>query len=177
MTIVLPPMYLVLVVSLKAIKESVYEENIDLKYNYHGTRSSHYSNNVKNSLMFSRMSQPYLTVNYAYFKPYEITFELKDPTQSRMRLVRALSLVLIYRYLQKETWTNLCKQDVLEPAERSEWIAGSFIVPKSDAQARWVTDFRHLNSPVYVAESIQSPRFRISLSRCCGYKWVILYWT
>ena len=34
---------------------------------------------------------------------------------------------------------------VLEPCGRSEWISGSFIIPKKDGRVRWISDFRGLN--------------------------------
>ena len=40
---------------------------------------------------------------------------------------------------------RLLKIWVIEKATRSEWIAGTFIVPKKDGRVRWITDFRDLN--------------------------------
>ena len=34
---------------------------------------------------------------------------------------------------------------VLEKAQRLEWIAGTFIVPKKNGRVHWITDFRGLN--------------------------------
>ena len=34
---------------------------------------------------------------------------------------------------------------VIEKATQSEWIVGTFIVPKKDGRVRWITDFRGLN--------------------------------
>ena len=40
---------------------------------------------------------------------------------------------------------RLLEIGVIEKATRSEWIAGTFIVPKKDGRVRWITDFRGLN--------------------------------
>ena len=40
---------------------------------------------------------------------------------------------------------RLLEIGVIEKAARSEWIAGTFIVPKKDGRVRWITDFRGLN--------------------------------
>ena len=40
---------------------------------------------------------------------------------------------------------RLLQIGVIEKAARSEWITGTFIVPKKDGWVRWITDFRGLN--------------------------------
>ena len=40
---------------------------------------------------------------------------------------------------------RLLKIGVIEKAMQSEWIVGTFIVPKKDGHVRWITDFRGLN--------------------------------
>ena len=40
---------------------------------------------------------------------------------------------------------RLLEIGVIEKATRSEWIAGTFIVPKKDGRVRWITYFRGLN--------------------------------
>ena len=45
----------------------------------------------------------------------------------------------------KEELNRLISIGVIEKARRSEWIAGTFIVPKKDGRVRWITDFRGLN--------------------------------
>ena len=40
---------------------------------------------------------------------------------------------------------RLLEIGVIEKAARSEWIAGTFIVPKKDGRVRWIMDFRGLN--------------------------------
>ena len=45
----------------------------------------------------------------------------------------------------KDELNRLLSIGVLEKAQRSEWIAGTFIVPRKDGCVRWITDFRGLN--------------------------------
>ena len=45
----------------------------------------------------------------------------------------------------KEELNHLISTGVIEKACHSEWIAGTFIVPKKDGCVRWITDFRGLN--------------------------------
>ena len=68
---------------------------------------------------------------------------------------------------------QLVEMDVLKPATRSEWIAGSFIIPKKDATARWITDLRHLNlnirRHVYPMQRIQD-----LLTKRTGYQYITI---
>ena len=45
----------------------------------------------------------------------------------------------------KEELSCLISIGVIKKAQHSEWIASTFIVPKKDGRARWITDFRGLN--------------------------------
>ena len=45
----------------------------------------------------------------------------------------------------KEKLNRSVKIGVLEPTKCSEWIAGTFIVPKKDGCVRWITDSQGLN--------------------------------
>ena len=49
----------------------------------------------------------------------------------------------------KEELRRLISIGVIEKAQRSEWIAGTFIVPKRDGRVRWITDFRGLNKSLH----------------------------
>ena len=63
--------------------------------------------------------------------------------------------------------------DALEKAWRSEWIAGSFIVPKRDTSARWVSDFRALNMSL-VRKIYPMPYIQDIITKRPGYKYVTL---
>ena len=43
---------------------------------------------------------------------------------------------------------RLLKIGVIEKAMRSEWIVGTFIVPKKNGRVCWITDFRGLNKSI-----------------------------
>ena len=45
----------------------------------------------------------------------------------------------------KEELSHLISIGVIEKAQCSEWIAGTFIAPKKDGRVQWITDFRGLN--------------------------------
>ena len=63
----------------------------------------------------------------------------------------------------------LLKIGVIENATRSEWIVGTFIVPKKDGCLCWMTDFRGLNKSVRCKVY---PLCKISeiFQQCSGYK-------
>ena len=104
------------------------------------------------------------------FKGYEIELELKDdakPHASRAYPVPRIQLPIFKRELNE-----LVNQGVLEKAERSEWIAGTFIIPKKDGKVRWITDFRALNRAIK-RRIYPIPKIQDILSRRSGYKYVI----
>ena len=43
---------------------------------------------------------------------------------------------------------RLCKIGVLCKINRSEWAAGTFVIPKKNKQIRFITDFRELNKRI-----------------------------
>lgn len=45
----------------------------------------------------------------------------------------------------KNELDKLVELEVFEKGDRSQWIAGTFIIPIKDASVRWITDFRALN--------------------------------
>ena len=78
------------------------------------------------------------------FKKYEVELEVKEgaiPKQSRPYPVPRVHLKAYEARLNE-----LVELGVLERAPRSEWISPSFIVPKKDASARFVTDLRAFNA-------------------------------
>jgi hypothetical protein len=70
-----------------------------------------------------------------------------DPTATP-HCVRAYPVAESLRTLFKGELDRLVAEDVLEPAPRSEWIAGTFIIKKKDGRVRWITDFRGLNNAI-----------------------------
>ena len=62
------------------------------------------------------------------------------PVRRRPHSVPTSHLTVFKAELQR-----LLQIGVIEKAARSEWIAGTFIVPKKDGRVRWITDFRGLN--------------------------------
>jgi len=71
--------------------------------------------------------------------------------------------------LQKEL-QKLCEFDVLEKTGASEWGAPSFIIPKKDGSARWVTDFRDLNKMIK-RKVYPLPKITDTLHKWRGYKY------
>ena len=68
----------------------------------------------------------------------------------------------------KEELNHLVKIGVLEPAKHSEWIAGTFIIPKKDGRVRWITDFCRLNK--YLKRKVYLlPKISDILARRTGY--------
>ena len=67
---------------------------------------------------------------------------IENPTPIRHRpySVPTSNLTVFKAELQR-----LLKTGVIEKTMRSEWIVGTFIVPKKDGRVRWITDFRGLN--------------------------------
>ena len=66
--------------------------------------------------------------------------ENPKPVRRRPYSVPTSHLTVFKAELQR-----LLQIGVIEKATRSEWIAGTFIVPKKDGRVRWITDFRGLN--------------------------------
>jgi hypothetical protein len=58
---------------------------------------------------------------------------------------KAYALPHMHQQVFKDELQRLCKIKVLERCGRSEWAAGTFIIPKKDGRVRWVSDFRMLN--------------------------------
>ena len=105
----------------------------------------HLSNEQKSSLPKVLLKFPKLfDGKLKAFKPREISLDLK-PNAEPHAVPRACPVPRTHLEAFKKKLEELLEQDVLEEAGRSEWISGSFIVPESDAQARWVSDFRVLN--------------------------------
>ena len=59
----------------------------------------------------------------------------------------------------------------MEKGSRSEWISGSFIIPKKNNEARWITDFRALNKAI-IRKKYPLPRIQDILERRGKYKFL-----
>ena len=70
--------------------------------------------------------------------------ENPQPVRRRPYLVPTSHLTVLKAELQR-----LLQIGVIEKATRSEWIAGTFIVPKKDGRVCWITDFRGLNKSLW----------------------------
>ena len=73
--------------------------------------------------------------------------------------------------LFKQELDRLVSIGVLERGERSRWISGTFIVPKKDGKARWVSDFRALNRAIK-RKVYPIPRIQDILQRQQNYKFL-----
>ena len=71
----------------------------------------------------------------------------------------------------KKELDRLVQIGVLEPCGRSEWIAGTFIIPKKDQSVRWISDFRALNNALR-RKVCPIPRIADTLARRTGYKFL-----
>ena len=67
---------------------------------------------------------------------------IENPTPIRQQ---PYSVPTSHLTIFKAELQRLLQIGVIEKAARSEWIAGTFIVPKKDGRVRWITDFRGLN--------------------------------
>lgn len=84
---------------------------------------------------------------------------------------RAYTVPHHQRAVFKKELDRLVEIGVLEPTGRSEWIAGTFIIPKKDGRVRWISDFRGLNK-VLRRKVYPLPRIGDILSRRTGYKFL-----
>ena len=91
---------------------------------------------------------------------------IENPTPIRRR---PYSVPTSHLTIFKAELQRLLQIGVIEKAVRSEWIAGTFIVPKKDGRVRWITDFRGLNKSLWRKVY---PLCKISeIFQCCsGYK-------
>jgi len=102
--------------------------------------------------------------------PYEtIHLDLESnaiPHRSRPYLVPQAHLDVF-----KAELDQLVNLGVLEKTGRSEWMAGTFIIPKKDGRVRWVSDFRGLNK--YLKRKVYPlPKIKDILQRRRGYSFL-----
>ena len=76
-----------------------------------------------------------------------------------------------YRVLLKKELDKLTALGVLEPVISSPWAFPTFLIPKKDDTARFVSDFRLLNK-VLVDEQFPLPLIKEVLTRRCGFNYV-----
>ena len=88
------------------------------------------------------------------------------PTQSR-----AYTVPQAQRRTFKEELDYLVSIGVLEETGRSEWIAGTFIIPKKNGSVRWISDFRGLNKAIK-RKVYHLPRIKDILQRRKGYAYL-----
>ena len=90
---------------------------------------------------------------------------------------RAYSVPQAHRMTFKAELDRLVRIGVLEEGSRSEWIAGTFIIPKkllpgeSTPRVRWVSDFRGLNKCLK-RKTYPIPRIGDILARRTGYQFL-----
>ena len=90
---------------------------------------------------------------------------------------RAYSVPHNHRGVFKTELDRLVKIGVLEEGSRSEWIAGTFIIPKkllpgeTVPRVRWISDFRGLNKHLR-RKTYPIPRIADILARRTGYKFL-----
>ena len=70
--------------------------------------------------------------------------------------------------LFKQELNRLVCINVLKPTGCSEWISGSFIIPKKDTCICWISDFRALNKALH-QKVYPIPRIQEILARWTGY--------
>ena len=87
------------------------------------------------------------------------------------RATRAYSVPQTQLELFKKELDRLVAAGVLEPGTRSEWISGTFIIPKKDGKARWISDFRALNSAIR-RKVYPLPRIQDIMQKRRSYKFV-----
>ena len=93
-----------------------------------------------------------------------------DPTISPKK-IRGYDVPRAHEDVFKTELDRLVRIGVLEPADRSEWISGTFIIPKKDGTVRWVSDFRALNKALR-RRCYPMPRIADILTRRKGYKFL-----
>ena len=102
--------------------------------------------------------------------PYEKIHLDIDPTVPASQS-RAYAVPHRHMSVFKAELDRLVKEGILAPQGRSEWISGTFIVPKKDGRVRWVSDFRALNKAIK-RKVYPIPRIADILARRTGYKFL-----
>ena len=131
---------------------------------------SHLSSSQKRDL--KRVLQKYTRLFDGKLKVFpneKIDLEL-DPTVPAYR-ARTYPVPRTHLDVFKKELDRLENEGVLSRTGPSEWIAGSFIIPKKDGSVRWISDFRALNKAIK-RKAYPIPRIGDILSRRTGYKFL-----
>ena len=135
---------------------------------------THLSINQQNDLREVLEKYPKLFDNQLGTYPDEkIHLDLKPDAVPHCQ-PRGYSVPQVHRATFKNELDRLCRIGVLSPRGRSEWIAGTFIVPKkllpgeTVPRVRWVSDFRGLNKCLR-RKTYPIPRIGDILARRTGY--------
>ena len=99
----------------------------------------------------------------------KVTLELRP--DAKPHRARCFPVPHSQRQLFKNELDRLVNIGVLEKCGRSEWIAGTFIIPKKDNRVRWITDFRGLNKHL-VRKVYPLPRIADIISKRSGYQFL-----
>ena len=103
------------------------------------------------------------------FKYEKVHLELTPDAQPFR--TQAYSVPRHHLEIFKEELDRLVEIGVLEPCGRSDWIAGTFIIPKKDGKVRWISDFRGLNQCLR-RKVYPLPKISDILSRRPGYEFL-----
>lgn len=107
------------------------------------------------------------------FKGAMVDLRLKDPNCTPIH-TRPFSVPDKLRPMLKNELDKLVSLDVLETVVNSAWAFPTFLVPKKDNTARFVSDFRLLNQ-VIVDEMYPLPLIKEVLTRRSGFDYVSVF--
>ena len=93
-----------------------------------------------------------------------------DPTVPPSRS-RAYAVPQLHLPTFKKELDRLTDIGVLEKTGRSDWVSGTFIIPKKEGRVRWISDFRALNKAIK-RKFYPIPKISDILSRRKGYKFL-----
>ena len=126
------------------------------------TQQKHLGSSEKNELLTTlQQHEDLFNGELGTFTPYEIELELKpnpSPKASRVYPVPNTHLAAYKKRLEEMTMLG-----VLECAPQSEWIHGTFIIPKKDVSTCWiyVIDTQSLPNTQNYRTTVQTPRLQI----------------